>query len=74
MLGCRPFLSGIPRPTYDGRSFYNSGLLGDPVLWTDGVPLSNTWALTFNTPGSFEYICVLHDALGMKGTITVLPR
>ena len=67
-------LRNAPSLTYDGRGFYNSGFLGDPVLWTAGVPLSNTWALTFDTPGSFEYICVLHDSLGMKGTITVLPR
>jgi plastocyanin len=59
-----------PGPTYDGRSYYSSGTIGgDPV-----TPRGIAWALTFDTPGSYEYLCLLHDAHGMKGEITVLPR
>jgi len=29
--------------------------------------------ITFSSPGIYPYICALHDNLGMKGTIIVLP-
>jgi len=27
--------------------------------------------VTFSKPGTYEYLCVLHDEDGMKGTIVV---
>ena len=37
-------------------------------------PLGVTrFRVTFTHAGVYPYICVLHDDLGMKGTITVLP-
>ena len=61
-----------PSPNYDGRSLYNSGLIGDhPGIQ---IPLPQVWMLTFDRPGSFEYMCVIHDPLGMEGKITVTPR
>jgi len=27
--------------------------------------------VTFTAPGTFNYICALHDDLGMKGTVIV---
>jgi plastocyanin len=36
------------------------------------APLSVTrFRVTFNAPGTFNYICALHDNLGMKGTVIV---
>jgi plastocyanin len=35
-----------------------------------GAP--GTFAATFTQPGTYSYICALHDDLGMKGTITVI--
>jgi plastocyanin len=29
--------------------------------------------VTFTNPGTYPYICALHDELGMKGTVIVLP-
>jgi plastocyanin len=29
--------------------------------------------VTFTTAGTYEYFCALHDELGMKGTVVVLP-
>jgi plastocyanin len=59
-------------PAHDGGRLFNSGLIGEhPGV---ALPLPKTWALTFSTPGEFEYLCVLHDPLGMEGKITVLPR
>jgi plastocyanin len=38
------------------------------------TPLGSTrFRITFTKPGVYPYICALHDQLGMKGTIIVLP-
>ena len=38
------------------------------------TPLGSTrFRITFTNPGVYPYICALHDDLGMKGTIIVLP-
>lgn len=38
------------------------------------TPLGSTrFRVTFTNPGVYPYICALHDNLGMKGTIVVLP-
>jgi plastocyanin len=29
--------------------------------------------VTFTSPGTFNYICAVHDQLGMKGTVIVHP-
>jgi plastocyanin len=52
--------------TYDGSSFYNSGLLGIPA---PGAP--NTYELTFPDAGTYNYICALHVFLGQTGVIDV---
>jgi plastocyanin len=45
----------------------NSGFIGA------GLPFGTTFTATFTAPGTYNYICALHDTLGMKGTIVVLP-
>jgi plastocyanin len=45
----------------------NSGFIGA------GLPGGTTFSATFPTPGTYPYICALHDDLGMTGTIVVLP-
>jgi plastocyanin len=57
-----------PSATYDPSQFFNSGIIG-PFL-----PPGNSWALTFDRPGTYEYVCLVHELLGMKGTITVVAR
>ncbi|HEY1292739.1 MAG TPA: plastocyanin/azurin family copper-binding protein [Chloroflexota bacterium] len=37
-----------------------------------GFP-GTTFSATFTAPGTYSYICALHDDLGMVGSITVLP-
>ncbi len=56
--------------TYSGKGYFNSGW-----IWgtKDPFPGSRTYSLKFDTPGTYEYICVLHDMMGMSGHITVLP-
>ncbi len=45
----------------------NSGFVGA------GLPFGTTFTATFVNPGTYSYICALHDDLGMKGTVVVLP-
>lgn len=45
----------------------NSGFVGA------AFPFGSTFTATFASPGTYHFLCVLHDDLGMKGTITVLP-
>ncbi len=33
-----------------------------------------TYSRVFTTPGIYRYVCTLHEASGMKGTIIVKPR
>jgi plastocyanin len=56
---------------YTGKGYFNSG-----VIWGTTVPLPGprNYTLTFDTPGTYEYLCIFHDYMGMIGQITVLPR
>ena len=39
------------------------------------TPLGLTrFRVTFPNPGTFPYICLLHDDLGMKGMVIVFPK
>ncbi len=64
-------IASRPSGVHDGRSMYNSGVIGEHPLIA--YPMEKTWALTFSTPGAFQYACLLHEQIGMKGTVTVLP-
>jgi plastocyanin len=32
---------------------------------------NTTFTVTFNKAGEYDYICALHDYMGMKGTVVV---
>jgi plastocyanin len=59
----------------------HSGLIVAPPQERLGVPESppvpalgvTRFRVTFTNAGTFPYICALHDNLGMKGTVMVLP-
>ena len=53
--------------TYDGTGYVNSGLLGG-VFFNPDV---KEWSLKFTAAGEFAYVCPVHYALGMTGTIVV---
>jgi plastocyanin len=55
-----------PTETYDGTEFRNSGFLSDGTV----VPPAESYSLTFDKPGTYEYICLIHPAT-MKGEIVV---
>lgn len=54
---------------YSGKGVFNSGLLNATM---DPAPGPRSYSLKFDTPGTYEYICSLHDQMGMSGHITVL--
>jgi len=55
----------------------NSGFLTpapqDRANLAQAVPGVTRIKVTFTTPGTFDYICAIHDELGMKGTVIVQP-
>jgi plastocyanin len=56
--------------TYDGIGFANSGLM---------AAKGKSWSLTFTTPGTYHYYCLLHyipghPELSMGGEVIVRPR
>ncbi len=55
----------------------HSGLIGAAPQERVGLPQTpvavTRFRVTFTTAGTYPYICALHDTLGMKGEIIVLP-
>jgi plastocyanin len=53
----------------------NSGFLSPAPQERAGLALSppgvTRFRVTFTSPGTFNYICAIHDQLGMKGTVNV---
>ena len=43
----------------------------DPFCGSNAIPVS--CSETFTTPGTFPYYCQFHAALGMRGTVIVMP-
>jgi plastocyanin len=65
--------------TYDGTGTVNSGFLSTRRQYAyfqlAGVlpPPTTRFKVTFTRAGTYEYICALHDEIGMVGTIVVNP-
>jgi plastocyanin len=81
----RPPSPGVT-PTSDGArqatissptDSVNSGFLSPAPQDRANLPQSNPgvtrFRVTFTSPGTFKYICAIHDELGMKGTVIVRP-
>lgn len=55
----------------------NSGFLISPNQETIGLPQwpvdTTRFRVTFTAPGTFNYICGIHDVLGMVGSVVVMP-
>ena len=58
---------GAPVETYSGKGFVTSGAMSKEALGPPGTPPNDTFAVTFDTPGTYEYGELL------KGTIIVEP-
>lgn len=57
-----------PIETYSGAEFRNSGYLSNGRV----VPPNESYSLTFDTPGTYDYICLIHPNT-MKGEVIVEP-
>jgi len=57
-----------PVETYDGSGYRNSGFLSNGTV----VPPNEAYSLTFDTPGTYQYLCLIHPTT-MVGEIIVEP-
>ena len=57
--------------SYDGHSYYNSGLLANVDV--PGFPDARSYSLSFPRKGDFTYYCLVHGMV-MKGTVHVRDR
>ncbi|WP_457948870.1 plastocyanin/azurin family copper-binding protein [Pseudarthrobacter sp. alpha12b] len=57
--------------SYDGHSYYNSGLLANVDV--PGFPDARSYSLSFPREGDFTYYCLVHGMM-MKGTVHVRDR
>ena len=58
----------VPPQPWNGQTYAGSGMIGP------GMPAGLEFQLAFGAPGTFPYVCVLHEDLGMSGFVTVVPR
>ena len=58
----------LPTADLTRSGLYNSGLV------TPGPDAGFSIVVGDVSPGPLRYICLLHDASGMRGTLRVLPR
>ena len=59
-----------------GENLHSGFIIAAPQerLGIPQAPLGNTrFRVTFKNPGTFNYICALHDDLGMTGMVIVYP-
>jgi plastocyanin len=61
-----------PVEQYDGTGYINSGMMSKTTLFP-GTPPIQTFSVIFDTPGTFQYLCLLHQEFGMRGTVEVVP-
>jgi plastocyanin len=59
----------------NGHATIGSDVSGGVSSGLFGVarPTGTVFSITFTAPGTFHYICALHDESGMVGTVVVLP-
>lgn len=57
-----------PVETYNGTEYRNSGFLSNGTV----VPPNEEYSLSFDTPGTYQYICLIHPTT-MIGEIIVEP-
>ncbi|NQW22555.1 MAG: SMP-30/gluconolactonase/LRE family protein [SAR202 cluster bacterium] len=58
-----------PSGEFDGTGYWNSGIMS-----AVGGPGGTAFTMTFSKAGSYDYICAIHQTLGMEANITVVER
>ncbi len=61
---------GAPVETFDGTSFASSGIMSKQPP-APGAPPNDTFSLTFDTPGTYPFLCLIHPY--MTGAVVVEP-
>jgi plastocyanin len=61
----------INSPTDNVNSGFLSPTPQDRANLAQAAPGITRFRVTFTSPGTFDYICAIHDTLGMKGTVIV---
>jgi plastocyanin len=61
----------IGSPTDNVNSGFLSPTPQDRANLAQAAPGITRFRVTFTSPGTFDYICAIHDTLGMKGTVIV---
>src|SRR5207245_11549440 len=65
-----------PQPIWDSGTVLPAGSTScpptDPYCQPSGTP-PGTYRVRFNTAGTYQYHCGLHQEQGMAGTLTVTP-
>ena len=69
--GFSPFVPDSPSSTYTPGTFNHSGIYVNEALTEVFGGIGPTFSLTFNTAGTYQYICALHADSGMVGVINV---
>ena len=62
---------GAPAETHDGSGFFSAGIMSDEPLGPPGTPPNDTFTLTFDKPGTFNYLCLVHPGF-MVATVEVV--
>jgi len=57
--------------TYNGTGVTSAGIIVGKADVGPGAPFVSSYTLTFTKPGRYEYICALHDEMGMKAYVNV---
>lgn len=65
------YLSKQGGTSYDGHSYYNSGVMSN--VSDTGFPAVDSYTLKFPDSGDFTYYCLVHGAV-MKGTVHVRDK
>jgi plastocyanin len=69
--GFSPFVPAVSSTNYAAGTFLNSGLIVNDEIGAAFGGVGESFSLTFNTPGTYQYLCALHADSGMVGIIKV---
>jgi plastocyanin len=69
-LGFATRAPGAPVEKYSGTGYVNSGIMSKQPS-APGAPPNDTFALTFDKPGAYKFVCLLHPY--MDGVVVVEP-
>jgi hypothetical protein len=61
----------VSSTTYKPGTFLNSGIYVNEALTGEFGAIGDSFSLTFDTAGTYQYLCALHADSGMVGIINV---